>query len=342
MATIKAIEEGALEMDRREDDRSTRESYKDKHKDKAFAMMKNAKSNLQLHHRPVERAQELFSAFRNAREKVQKENLVIAACLVLAHREVRVSETLTLSSASSSSSSSAAAAPMDSANGAVGKHVQLSTQELAEIDRRKKEHMLRTQEVRKKREREIMEKHQKMAEEVEAMANLATSHSTAGNDGSEVGWTAMAKWDENRVRRWLRVETVESWTAETVATWPKLDPSSSEMIPPFLAAVQSPAWLDTVVAKIIRPGKGIGQSLVLVTEPKIAEAIHVASTTSAGTPSISTPTQASSAITKMASVAASVLFRALAIEKRRNKEQGEIYKKALAKRQRTEAAKRHS
>ena len=100
MATIKAIEEGALEMDRREDDRSTRESYKDKHKDKAFAMMKNAKSNLQLHHRPVERAQELFSAFRNAREKVQKENLVIAACLVLAHREVRVSETLTLSSAS--------------------------------------------------------------------------------------------------------------------------------------------------------------------------------------------------------------------------------------------------
>ena len=50
MATIKAIEEGALEMDRREDDRSTRESYKDKHKDRAFAMMKNAKSNLQLHH----------------------------------------------------------------------------------------------------------------------------------------------------------------------------------------------------------------------------------------------------------------------------------------------------
>ena len=343
MATIKAIEEGALEMDRREDDRSTRESYKDKHKDRAFAMMKNAKSNLQLHHRPVERAQELFAAFRNAREKVQKEDLVIAACLVLAHREVRVNETLTLSSASSSSSSSsAAAAPMDSANGAVGKHVQLSTQELAEIDRRKKEQMLRTQELRRKREREIMEKHQKMADEVEAMANLATSHSTAGNDGSDVGWTAMAKWDENRVRRWLRAETAESWTAETVATWPKLDPSSSEMIPPFLAAVQSPAWLDTVVAKILRPGKGIGQSLVLVTEPKIAEAIRVASAASAGTTGSSTPTQASSAITKMASVAASVLFRALATEKRRNKEKGEIYKKALAKRQRTEAAKRHS
>ena len=326
MATIKAIEEGALEMDRREDDRSTRESYKDKHKDRAFAMMKNAKSNLQLHHRPVERAQELFAAFRNAREKVQKEDLVIAACLVLAHREVRVNETLTLSSASSSSSSSsAAAAPMDSANGAVGKHVQLSTQELAEIDRRKKEQMLRTQELRRKREREIMEKHQKMADEVEAMANLATSHSTAGNDGSDVGWTAMAKWDENRVRRWLRAETAESWTAETVATWPKLDPSSSEMIPPFLASVQSPAWLDTVVAKILRPGKGIGQSLVLVTEPKIAEAIRVASAASAGTTGSSTPTQASSAIHNIQQTDA---YRGC-IQRRRNQGCSSQYRKQL-------------
>ena len=90
MAAINQVDEGVSEADRKEDDRTTRESYKDKHKTEAFSAMRDAEYNLNLHHDAIERAQVLFAVFRDDREKVQKDKLVIAACIIAALREMRL------------------------------------------------------------------------------------------------------------------------------------------------------------------------------------------------------------------------------------------------------------
>ena len=42
MAAINQVDEGVSEADRKEDDRTARESYKDKHKTEAFSAMRDA------------------------------------------------------------------------------------------------------------------------------------------------------------------------------------------------------------------------------------------------------------------------------------------------------------
>lgn len=79
-------------MERDADDRTTRESYKDKHKQKAFDAMKDCGLSLSLHPRVVDRATWLFTDFRDDRDKVQKDRLVWAACLVGALRETEMED----------------------------------------------------------------------------------------------------------------------------------------------------------------------------------------------------------------------------------------------------------
>lgn len=86
-AAMNKVEEELSSAVREIDDRRTRESYKDKHKTKSFEKMRDVASNLSLHQQVVERASWLFAMFRDDRDKVQRDQLVVAACLVAALRE---------------------------------------------------------------------------------------------------------------------------------------------------------------------------------------------------------------------------------------------------------------
>eukprot|EP00615_Pteridomonas_danica_P010977 CAMPEP_0114342354 /NCGR_PEP_ID=MMETSP0101-20121206/9738_1 /TAXON_ID=38822 ORGANISM="Pteridomonas danica, Strain PT" /NCGR_SAMPLE_ID=MMETSP0101 /ASSEMBLY_ACC=CAM_ASM_000211 /LENGTH=362 /DNA_ID=CAMNT_0001476423 /DNA_START=218 /DNA_END=1303 /DNA_ORIENTATION=- len=109
-ATIAKVEDDLDKVNRDVDDHRTRDSYRDKHKSKVFESMKDVISNLCLHSSIEKRAQYLFSIFRDDRDRVQREKLVTAACLVIAYREnvkeLAYEESLKKNFSSSSSSSS--------------------------------------------------------------------------------------------------------------------------------------------------------------------------------------------------------------------------------------------
>ena len=68
----------------RKDERRTREGYKDAQKKRAFDIIAHAANNLNLNKPIVDRAQELFAAYRDAKEALHKFNTVIAACVTQA------------------------------------------------------------------------------------------------------------------------------------------------------------------------------------------------------------------------------------------------------------------
>ena len=66
-AAMNKVEEELSYKERDSDDRRTRDSYKDKHKNKTFLKMADVANNLSLHPRVVERAQWYFAMFRDDR-----------------------------------------------------------------------------------------------------------------------------------------------------------------------------------------------------------------------------------------------------------------------------------
>mmetsp|Transcript_7160 Transcript_7160/g.14078 ORF Transcript_7160/g.14078 Transcript_7160/m.14078 type:complete len:798 (-) Transcript_7160:63-2456(-) len=67
-------------------EKATRTGYKDKQKIEAFDKMKHAGDTLNLHPELIQRAKELFAAFRDDREIVQDFLGIVAACLIEAFR----------------------------------------------------------------------------------------------------------------------------------------------------------------------------------------------------------------------------------------------------------------
>lgn len=87
---IQRVEADLSKEERDAFDRTTRESYKDEHKRKAFEEIRNVSSNLSLHQSVVERSFALFAAIRDDRDRMQRDKLVITACIVIAQREAEL------------------------------------------------------------------------------------------------------------------------------------------------------------------------------------------------------------------------------------------------------------
>ena len=81
--TAEQVELGLSNLGRK-DERRTREGYKDAQKKKAFDLIAHGAMNLNLHGAVVERASELFAAYRDAKEAVHKFNAVVCACVLQA------------------------------------------------------------------------------------------------------------------------------------------------------------------------------------------------------------------------------------------------------------------
>jgi hypothetical protein len=64
-AAMKKVEDEISSNTRDADDHSTRESYKDSHKIKAFEAIRDVASKFSLHAHVVERADQLFAMFRD-------------------------------------------------------------------------------------------------------------------------------------------------------------------------------------------------------------------------------------------------------------------------------------
>lgn len=71
---------------------ATRVEYKDDQKSKAFRIMREQGANLELHGLVRKKAEELFAAYRDARDRLFDFEAVVAACLITAHLEVLVEE----------------------------------------------------------------------------------------------------------------------------------------------------------------------------------------------------------------------------------------------------------
>jgi len=74
------------------DERRTRTGYKDLMKKKAFDLIADASSNLDLHETVSRRAQELFANYRDDREFVQRFEVAVCACVVQAAEEAAEDE----------------------------------------------------------------------------------------------------------------------------------------------------------------------------------------------------------------------------------------------------------
>ncbi len=70
------------------DKKRTREGYKDQMKREAFTAIDNTVVNLQLHDTVKDRAQAMFASYRDMLEQVQRLQVVEAACLIAAYREM--------------------------------------------------------------------------------------------------------------------------------------------------------------------------------------------------------------------------------------------------------------
>ncbi len=70
----------------------TRVEYKDDQKSKAFRLMREQGANLVLHGLVRKKAEELFAAYRDARDRLYDFEAVVAACLIAGHLEVLVEE----------------------------------------------------------------------------------------------------------------------------------------------------------------------------------------------------------------------------------------------------------
>jgi hypothetical protein len=70
----------------------TRVEYKDDQKSKAFRLMREQGANLVLHDLVRKKAEELFAAYRDARDRLYDFEAVVAACLIAGHLEVLVEE----------------------------------------------------------------------------------------------------------------------------------------------------------------------------------------------------------------------------------------------------------
>lgn len=70
----------------------TRVEYKDDQKSKAFRLMREQGANLVLHDLVRKKAEELFAAYRDARDRLYDFEAVVAACLIAGHLEVLLEE----------------------------------------------------------------------------------------------------------------------------------------------------------------------------------------------------------------------------------------------------------
>ena len=172
------VEDDSCAVERDKDDRRTRDSYKDKHKEKAFFAMKDVAANLSLHARVVERAMWLFAMFRDDRDKVQRDALVWAACLVAAHRELAAD-----------------------AEGQEGSAVE-DPAVIAERER-----VFREGQARRVREVEARNLERKRAREALVSAGAASEHVPVSK------WDAarVASWVRSRVQSWTAAEVAASW-----------------------------------------------------------------------------------------------------------------------------------
>jgi len=165
-AAIQKVDDDQSSANRELDDRSTREAYKDKHKNQSFAIMSDTASNLLLHPRVLERAKFVFAKFREDRDKVQRPNLVLAACLVAALRE---SEKLAL------------------------------TEDPEEAER-----LVADPTVLAEREQHMMEERRKRLAGIEqGNATRKRERELAVAEVSAAPYVPMAKWDDAKVREWV-------------------------------------------------------------------------------------------------------------------------------------------
>ncbi len=70
------------------EEKRTRESYKDNQKRKIFEVIQETGESLFLHKSCIERAKFLFTSYRDKMEKVQRLPIVVAACMIAAYREM--------------------------------------------------------------------------------------------------------------------------------------------------------------------------------------------------------------------------------------------------------------
>jgi len=229
-AALAKVEDDLSAVERDKDDRRTRDSYKDKHKEKAFIAMRDVAANLSLHARVVERAMWLFAMFRDDRDKVQRDTLVWAACLVAAHRE---STKLSLAT--------------DTEDGSAGEDPAV----IAERER-----IFKEGQARRVQEVEARNLERKRAREALVSAEAASVR------------VPVPKWDATRVASWLR-SLVESWTAADIAANWGLKDNSVEAATALLAEVQAQAFIDGFVAKLEQSGRVLGQSLAIATATKL-------------------------------------------------------------------------
>jgi len=167
-AAMNKVEDDLSNTHRDIDDRRTRDAYKDKHKNKAFDAMRDVASNLSLHAHVVERAQWLFAKFREDRDKVQKDQLVIASCLVASLRE------------------SVVWFKEEEGGGA-----------LSALD----------EEAAAERERTFRLERQRLEQDIErrnAERKRARELQVAELEKDPGAWAPMAQWDASRVREWAR------------------------------------------------------------------------------------------------------------------------------------------
>ena len=231
-AALAKVEDDLSVVERDKDDRRTRDSYKDKHKEKAFMAMRDVAANLSLHARVAERAMWLFAMFRDDRDKVQRDTLVWAACLVAAHRE---SAKLLL------------AAETEDDGGGAG----VDPAALAERER-----VFKEAQVRRVREVEARNEERKRQRAATASAEAATER------------VPVCKWDAAQVSHWVR-GVVRGWTAAEVASgWGVA--SSLEAAAALLVQVQTQSFVDGLVAALQQPGRALGQSLAIATATKLA------------------------------------------------------------------------
>jgi hypothetical protein len=226
-AVMQKVEEDQSSTTREVDDRSTREAYKDKHKNQAFAIMSDTVANLSLHARVLERAKYIFAKFREDRDKVQKQNLVLAACLVAALRE---SEKLSL-----------AEEPEEA-------RPSLTTADPAVLAERE-QHMM-------------AERRKRLADIEQGNAKRKRERESEVAEVSAAPYVPMAKWDDAKVRQWLAGAAASAVQPDTLAAW-ELKARGGGGAATAAHEGGQPAWLDAFMQRLLAPGKTPGQCLVL-------------------------------------------------------------------------------
>lgn len=209
--------------------------------------MEHAISNLSLHSSVMERAQYLFAIFRDDRDRVQRDKLVIAACLVIGYRENVQYERKSLLNQQASEDSIS-----DESQVSKGTDPEQAKKYKAEQKRMYNEVISGNQ------------KRSKLKDDILYADKLGTK-------------TSMKLWDENDVRKWLFNTITEnpSFQYQYIQShWQfngktGLNENQIDMILNYLNKVDSlnsNVYVDKIISKLIKSNRlkrSLGQCLLM-------------------------------------------------------------------------------